>query len=277
VQSQKSIDMQPHYRIYFGFTIFFIFFGFSLVGPLKAHFTETFEDETVGSGTFIGGGVTFITTQDLDVGLFTNGGSNGPGDHQFLEAFMSGSVGEIQMQTASRVFQIHTMDVWLSSNSGNNTSAGTVTFRGTLPAGGTMDAVISISPPTSTAWVPITLVGSALDGVNLTKVEVILSMGKNYIAIDDFEFTQLDPNVVNVTINDLSIAEGNTGNTPFQFTITRTYKQEHFYFNGAVSQWQRYWRTGLYGIAGDTGQFYDGWWSDTNCYGQSEWRFRSRR
>ena len=89
-----------------------------LLGPSilsGQNFTETFEDETAGTSIFSGGGVTFTTNSDIEIGEFTNGGSTGVGDHQFLEAAgTSGSTGEVIMDTPNRVFQMKTLDIWLS-------------------------------------------------------------------------------------------------------------------------------------------------------------------
>jgi hypothetical protein len=86
---------------------------------LAAQFTETFETETVGSNTFSGGGATFVTVNPLNIATFPNGGSNGNGDNQFLEANGTGSVGEIQLTTAGLVFQLNSADLYLGGGWGH--------------------------------------------------------------------------------------------------------------------------------------------------------------
>jgi|GEM_PF-2539134 len=190
---------------------------------LSAQFTETFETETVGSNTFSGGGATFTTVNPLNIATFPNGGSNGNGDNQFLEANGTGSVGEIQLTTAGLVFQLNSVDIYLSADAGTTTSDGQVTFRGTLAEGGsTLDAVINVTHPGSFNYATVSFAGTPLAGQNLSQVAVILEAGKNYIALDDFTFTALDPTQVNVTVNDVSMEEGDAGNTAFVFTITRS-------------------------------------------------------
>ncbi|PTM08597.1 MAG: hypothetical protein DA408_20300, partial [Bacteroidetes bacterium] len=202
-----------------------LFFSLLFTGTLAAQFNEDFEDETtVGATTFTGGGVTFNTTGTIAVGFFMNGGCGGS---RYIEGSTGGgagaSAGEIQMQTANKVFRLNSMCVWLSTDGGNTASSTTFTLRGSVNGGGIVDAlIVVVEPCVSDCWTPISIAGTALDGLDLTKVEALLPSGFNYIAIDNFNFTQSNANAVNVSINDVTLAEGNSGNTAFNFTVTRT-------------------------------------------------------
>jgi hypothetical protein len=199
-----------------------LFFFLLFTGTLAAQFNEDFEDETtVGANTFTGGGVTFNTTGTIVVGFFTGGGCGGD---RYIEGTTGGganaSAGEIQMQTANKVFRLNSMCVWLSTDGGNTASNTTFTLRGTVNGGGTVDAaIVVVEPCMSDCWAPISLASTALNGLDLTKVEVLLPSGFNYISIDNFNFTQSDANAVNVSINDVTLVEGNSGNTAFNFTV----------------------------------------------------------
>jgi hypothetical protein len=67
----------------------------------------------------------------------------------------------------------------------------------------------------------ISFLGTPLDGVQLTKVEIILGTGLNYLALDDLKFAEFDDDQVLVVISDVSQAEGDAGTSDFTFTVSR--------------------------------------------------------
>ncbi|MEL7251920.1 MAG: Calx-beta domain-containing protein, partial [Bacteroidota bacterium] len=197
---------------------------FFLLGlnPLAAQFTETFEDETTMATTFSGGGLDFTLTQNLAIAFFANGGANGAGDNRFIEGAGSNNLGNITVNTPNRAIQLNSVAVYLSQNGGNNTANGLLTFRGTLLDGGTIDAAVMITHPGTTDYAVVDFSGTPLAGQSLTSVQVILSAGFNYVALDNFSFTIINTSVTNVSINDVSLNEGDAGTTSFDFTVTRS-------------------------------------------------------
>ncbi len=215
-------------------TLLFILFGASQI--IAQSFTDNFESEMTGATTFSEGGVSFTTNGSINIGFFANagfGGAAGPpaNDSKFLEAFnATGNVGEIILTTPSRVFQLETMAIWLSTiPSGDQSQAGTITFNGTPAAGGAVIPVtFNINPPNSNSWEVIDFDGTALGGVNLSKVEVTLGSGIQYMAIDNFKFTHLDASAVSLTIDNVSNVESNSGTQNFVFTVTRSNNSSSF-------------------------------------------------
>jgi len=159
-------------------------------------FNETFEDETTNATTFSGGGVVYQTNGTIIVAYYTNGGCGGFMDHKYIEgttnATADASAGEIIMQTPNTLFKINSLCIWLSTNGGTTAQSGTFKLRGTLNGGSTVTTgpITVTEPCMSDCWAPnISMVGTALENLNLTKVEVLLPTGFNYIAIDNFNFT----------------------------------------------------------------------------------------
>ncbi len=179
--------------------IFLISFSVNSYGQ----FNETFEDETTNATTFSGGGVVYQTTGSIKVGNFTNGGCGGFMDHKYIDgitnATADASAGEIQMQTANTNFKINSLCIWLSTDGGITALSGTFKLRGTLNGGGTVTTgpITVTEPCMSDCWAPnISMAGTALENVYLTKVEVLLPLGFNYIAIDNFNFNSQSQSVV---------------------------------------------------------------------------------
>ncbi len=70
-------------------------------------------------------------------------------------------------------------------------------------------------------WTSLSFNGTSLDGMDLDSIEIVLGAGLNYLAIDDFKFAEFDGNVTSVSINNVSMTEGDAGPKTFTFTISR--------------------------------------------------------
>ena len=115
----------------------------------------------------------------------------------------SGSVGQVLLTTFGKGFQLQEFDAWTSNDDGANFASGNVTFIGIRPNGSTVSQTIEINPTSNsgTGFEHINLSATALNGVTLIGLEIVLTGALGYIAIDNFKF--LSVNIPSITINDL--------------------------------------------------------------------------
>jgi Concanavalin A-like lectin/glucanases superfamily/Calx-beta domain len=197
--------------------------------------TETFEGELNFSdpgyvGTFSQGGITFTRTLPMWVRYSSgsNIGANSSGgwfESPFNVDYSNQNVGGFTIQ-AGKSFKINSFAAW-TSNVVNATSfaSGVVTFTGTKPDNTTVTATRTITPlnNTGTGWqLGINFTGTALDNVQLIKLEFTLPANLKYFSIDDINFTAQDIVTNQYSINDVSQNEGLSGSSNFGFTISRT-------------------------------------------------------
>lgn len=196
-----------------------------LSGGLYAQTTETFETEIPAATTFTEGGVAFNgsgswrVTQSTGFGCcpssrFLDTGVNNGGN--------SGSVGQVTVSTLGKGFQLQELDAWSSNDDGNSFAVGNATFVGTRPNGTTVTYTTDINPTGNlgTSFEHLNFGSTPLNGITLIALEVQLAAGLNYIAFDNVKFLAVD--IPCITINDVSITEGNSGTTSLVFTATLT-------------------------------------------------------
>ncbi len=200
-------------------TISFLFF----CGLSHAQVIEDFETEIENATSFSEGGVSFNTTNGLAIDIFVGGGSSG--DKFIAKSPANGAVGSIQMATANKVFRVLESYVYISTSlAGDNPNTGDVTFTGTLSGGGTVThtfTVTNTSFSVDNGFQFCNFVGTPFNNQDLTALSVVIPNNMMYFALDDFKYIPADANSVDVGINSISLAEGDSGNTPFDFTLTR--------------------------------------------------------
>ena len=190
-----------------------------------AQVTETYETEVTGATTFSEGGLVFTKTGDWRVAQSTGFGccpSDRFWDTGLNNGASSGSVGQIIVSTLGKGFQVQELDAWSSNDDGNSFAVGNATFIGIRPNGTTVTYATDINPTgnSGTSFEHFNFAATPLNGITLIGLEIQLAVGLNYVAIDNFKFLAVD--IPSVTINDVSIAEGNSGTTNLVFTATLT-------------------------------------------------------
>lgn len=194
-------------------------------GIISAQTTETYETETALSTTFSEGGLAFTLSGDL---FIENNSTYGccP-SNRFLSTIAnnglsSGNVGQILLTTFGKGFQLQEFDAWTSIDDGGNFASGNVTFIGIRPNGSTISETIEINPTSNsgTGFEHINLSTTALNGITLIGLDMVLTGSLGYIAIDNFKF--LSVNIPSITINDPSITEGDAGTKILTLTATLT-------------------------------------------------------
>ncbi|MBL7781939.1 MAG: choice-of-anchor D domain-containing protein [Saprospiraceae bacterium] len=190
-----------------------------------AQVTETYETEVPGATTFSEGGLVFTKTGDWRVVQSTSFGccpSDRFWDTGVNNGASSGSVGQIIVSTLGKGFQVQELDAWSSNDDGNSFAVGNATFIGIRPNGTTVTYATDINPTGNlgTSFEHFNFAATPLNGITLIGLEIQLAAGLNYVAIDNFKFLSVD--IPCVTINDVSIAEGNSGTTNLVFTATLT-------------------------------------------------------
>lgn len=205
--------------------IYAAFFTLWSLGQIFAQTTETYETETDNSTTFSEGGLTFNTSGALRIRLANSFGccpSNRFMDTGVNNGGSTGSVGQVSLTTFGKGFQLQESDAWSSNDDGNSFAVGNATFIGTRPNGTTVTYTTDINPTSNsgTGFEHLNFTGTPLAGVTLIALEIQLAVGLNYIAIDNFKFLSVD--IPTITINDVSILEGNSGSANLTFTATLT-------------------------------------------------------
>ncbi len=198
---------------------------------------ESYEDETDAAKTFSQNSIAFNVVGDLEIEEANNFGAGGSDFYLGTvpsNGGTSGSAGTISIATAATSFIMSKLDAWTSNDDGNAAASGMVTFTGTLSAGGTVTHTSTVSP-VGLNYVTVNFAGSPLAGQQLSSLQVTLGAGLNYIAIDNFCFGTAAITAPQVSVSDVSVLEGNSGNTAFNFTITRTNNTSAFSVNWATS------------------------------------------
>ena len=200
---------------------------------------ETFEDEINNATTFTQNGATFSATGGYKV-VGSSGGSQGSGASAYFLTSTNnavGNMGTITITSPNTAFKIISLDSWVGTSSGAF-SSGPVTFTGTLYSGGTVTATktITATSNTGTGWQQgITFIGTDLDNVNLTALQVSTGGSLKYCDIDNFNFTAVNfapiIDVVDASNNAITNggAAGTANNTDFggvcvsAGTVSKTY------------------------------------------------------
>ncbi len=186
---------------------------------------EDYEDETDETQEFSENGFNFTTTGDLEVEYGINFGAGGSDFWLGTVAGnggSSGSVGLIQIANIGTSFNITKVDAWVGNDDGNNPTAGDLTFRGHLAAGGTTDHTVNINA-SGNNFVSVDFSGSPLDGQQLLSIELIIASGLNYVSLDNFKFGTGTVTSAQVSVSDVNKLEGTGGgSTTFEFEVTRT-------------------------------------------------------
>lgn len=195
---------------------------------------ETFETEVAGT-SFSEQGANFTTTGALAVATSTGIGCC-PSNFFLLATGSSGNVGSIQFGNSGiGGFIMQGLDVWISSNGGNNFATGNVTFTGTLAAGGTVAHTFNIVPTgdTGTDFDNISFAGTPLENQILRSLAINISTPLNYIQLDNFKFGLGNQGLV--SISDVSLSESNSGTTNLMFAVTHTGTSSPFTLNYATA------------------------------------------
>lgn len=195
---------------------------------------ETFEDETSPATAFSENGNNFTTVSPMMVFQSSNIGCC-PSSF-FLIATGTGNVGGINY-TNSGIggFIVQEMDVWTSSNGGNNLAVGNATFTGTRPDGSTVSHTFLITPTndTGTGFEHKSFAGTPLANQALRSLSVSIASPLNYIQIDNLKYGLGSQG--RLSINDVSLTEGNSGSQNLMFTVTHAGTSSPFTVNYATA------------------------------------------
>lgn len=190
---------------------------------------ETYEGETTPGSSFSESGNMFTTTTPLSVQQVSNIGCC-PSNFFMLN---SGTSAGAFTFTNSGIggFVLQEMDAWTSSNGGNNFTVGNVTFTGTRPNGTTVSHIFTITPTgnTGTNFEHKLFAGTPLANEVLRSVTVTPATPINYIQIDNLKYGLGSQGML--SINDVSLMEGNSGSQNLQFTVTHTGTSSAFTVN----------------------------------------------
>ena len=152
---------------------------------------ETFETETNNATTFSESGVSFASSGGYAVKQASTFGS---GSSAFFLSSTNNAVGNqgtFSITTANRAFKLNALDAWVGTTATSH-SSGSVTFTGTLFGGGTVTTTktITATAATGAGWQQnITFVGTPLDNVLLTGIQVTTAGALTECDIDNFNFT----------------------------------------------------------------------------------------
>lgn len=197
-------------------------------------YLETFEDETSPATAFSENGNNFTTISPMMV--FQSGSFGCCPSSFFLTATGSGNVGGINF-TNSGIggFIVQEMDVWTSSNGGNNLAVGNATFTGTRPDGTTVSHTFLITPTndTGTGFEHKSFAGTPLANQVLRSLSVSIASPLNYIQIDNLKYGLGSQG--RLSINDVSLTEGNSGSQTLTFTVMHAGTSSPFTVNYATA------------------------------------------
>lgn len=195
---------------------------------------ETFEGEPVPGQAFAENGNMFTTALPLRVFQSNNFGCC-PSNF-FMDATGTGNVGSVQY-TNSGVggFVLQEVDMWTSSNSGGTFAVGDVTITGTTPNGTNISHTFTVTPTnnTGTGFQHKTFSGTSLDNQVLRSFSVTNVSPINYLQIDNLKYGLGSQGAL--SINDVSITEGNSGTQNLNFTVTHTGTSSPFTVNYATT------------------------------------------
>ncbi len=195
---------------------------------------ETFEDETSPATAFSENGNNFTTVSPMMV--FQSNSFGCCPSSFFLTATGTGNVGGINY-TNSGIggFIVQEMDVWTSSNGGNNLAVGNATFTGTRPDGSTVSHTFLITPTndTGTGFEHKSFAGTPLANQVLRSLSVSIASPLNYIQIDNLKYGLGSQG--RLSINDVSLTEGNSGSQNLMFTVTHAGTSSPFTVNYATA------------------------------------------
>ncbi|WP_378181521.1 beta strand repeat-containing protein [Aquimarina sp. SS2-1] len=176
--------------------LYLTFFLITMIGMHCGYsqFTETFEALTDGTSTFTNGGQSFTTTNTM-VSFGIPGFGSGGSDRWIESATAGPGIYSIQT-TGGSAFTMKNIDIYVSSDGGNNPTAnGTFILRGKL-GGSTVYTITKTSgfPTDFTGDNGFFNVDLATDGssdfslTNINELELEITSSFNYIAVDDFAF-----------------------------------------------------------------------------------------
>ncbi len=188
-------------KSYTGLIVLF-FVLFSLIHA-NAQTTEFFENETVDADSFTEGGFTFTSDNtNFDVTFFDNAGASS--SDQFLDNFSDQGVNKtytLSLTSGATLFTLKSMDVYVSSQAdgANPTADGSITVTGRVGTNVVYTDVLNTGNTTfPTSFSPdngffnINLSSLPTQGdksnENIDNIQVSISGGFTYVAIDEFEF-----------------------------------------------------------------------------------------
>lgn len=185
---------------------------------------ETFEDEVNNATSFSQNSIAFTVSDQLKIRNAPPFGSGSSGF--FLDTGIGnggspvGSVGSISINTLNKGFKLISLDCWTSNNDGaaGSQSVGSIKFKGTLSAGGTVEVEQHITPTGDipAGWVKnISFLGTPFEGAILASLSIEIVNGANYVSIDNFNYVtaNIDPEMEVTNATDQIIESGGT-NTP---------------------------------------------------------------
>ncbi|MBP6409478.1 MAG: choice-of-anchor D domain-containing protein [Pseudarcicella sp.] len=194
--------------------------------------TESFEGETtfnVYDNAFSESGINFeVTGTRMRVAWGQGFGSNGSAVYFETTTLINHSnqnIGGFRITNAATSFKINSFACWTSNDIDLLVhNSGTVTFIGTKPDGTTVSATRNIVPlPNGLDYHEgITFAGTALENVQLIKLEFQLPSNLLYFSIDNINFTTAPIVSSQYSINDVSAIEANSGTNTHTFTVSRT-------------------------------------------------------
>lgn len=195
---------------------------------------ETFEDETAPGFIFSENGNNFTAVSPMRV-AFGSGFGCCPSSY-YLENIPPGNNGSINFSNAGiGGFVLQEFDAWTSSNSGSNFAVGNVTFTGTLASGGSVMHTFTITPTgdTGSDFEHKSFAATPFANQVLRSVSVNIVSPLNYIQIDNLKYGLGTAGLL--SINDVSIMEGNAGTQILTFTVTHTGTSPAFTVNYATA------------------------------------------
>ena len=176
-------------------------------------------------------GIKFNLTGRLKLSGTAGGGLGANASSYFIDSndgpsgTVTGNIGSIAIDATnnpSTAFKVNSFAAYLGNSwDGNTNTAGSVTFIGTKVDNTTVSATVAV-PANPNVQNGLTFTGTALDGIYLTSIAISLPTGVQYIELDDFNFTTQAIVTNQFSINDVSMLEGNSGTSIFQFTVSRT-------------------------------------------------------
>lgn len=181
---------------------------------------ETFEGEPVPGQAFSESGNMFTTTLPLRVFQSSNFGCC-PSSF-FMDGNGAGNVGSVQYTNAGiGGFILQEVDMWTSSNA-NTFAVGNVTITGTTPNGTNISHTFTVTPTGNTGadFQHKTFTGTPLANQVLRSFSVTNVSPINYVQIDNLKYGLGSQGAL--SINDVTITEGNSGTQNLNFTVTHT-------------------------------------------------------